>query len=69
MFLRSIRNMAKRVFTRQKFKHKTCVECKPVTHEFLSNKGEAILGECRYSEYRFLLNEDTDCREYKPNNM
>ena len=45
--------------------HQQCRHCRVVDYEFLSIKGEPIMGECIYSEKRFLLNEKTDCKEFK----
>ena len=45
--------------------HRTCRHCKVVEKEFLSVKGEPILGECEYAETRFILNEKTDCKKYE----
>ena len=48
-----------------KHAHETCIHCSAVTNAFLSNKGEPILGECLYSEKRFLLREQVECKEFK----
>ena len=45
--------------------HRTCRHCKVVENEFLSVKGEPILGECKYAETRFILNEKTDCKNHE----
>lgn len=45
--------------------HRECKHCCLVEHEFLNYEGKPIMGECRYSEKRFLLNEKIDCKEYK----
>ena len=44
--------------------HKQCKHCVEVDYEFISCSGKPIMGECIYSETRFLLNEKTDCKEY-----
>ena len=45
--------------------HKDCKHCTEVATEFLSLKGLPIMGECEFTEHRFLLREATDCKSFK----
>lgn len=65
MCLRDIGIMAKKAFIKPLHKHVDCAECKAVLNEFLSISGKPILGECSYSNVRFLLNEETACKYYR----
>ena len=55
--------MAKKVISTNT--HRQCRHCRVIEHEFLSIKGEPIMGECIYSERRFLLNERTECKKHE----
>ena len=57
--------MAKKLPIKSDVTHRQCKHCCVVDYEFLSIKGEPIMGECIYSQSRFLLNEKTDCKEFK----
>ena len=60
----SVSKMAKKVF-KPSNTHRQCKHCCVVEDEFLSIKGEPIMGECIYSRSRFLLNETIECEEFK----
>ena len=45
--------------------HRQCRHCNPISYEYLNYKGEPITGECVYCKTRFLLNEKTNCNEFK----
>lgn len=57
--------MAKKQFTKGTNMHNDCKWCKEVRTEFLSLNGLPIMGECEYSEHRFLLKEITNCKKFK----
>ena len=57
--------MAKKIHVSKIVTHRQCKHCREINYEFLSHLGQPIMGECVYSEKRFLLNEKTDCKQFK----
>ena len=67
MYSRDTRKMAKKQSTSKDELnlHKNCIHCCFIKDQFLSNTGKPIMGRCAFSKYMFLLNEVTECEDYK----
>ena len=50
----------------KKYTHRDCRFCKPFTEGFFNAQGEPILGTCEHVPHKVIMNDRTNCKQWRP---